>query len=372
MFQNIPKEKVLEILKQGPTIPSKISRQLSSDTVLIGAILSTLINQGTVRVSTLKIGGTPVYYLPEQEPRLEEYMQYLNDKDQKTARLLKDCAVLQDNTQDPLVRVSLRAIKDFARQIELENNGSKELFWRYFLVQKEEAELLVRKILIEAHSKKEADAAALAAREEQDRISKEEIIKASEKKAPLVNVSNISEQIIIEKSSEKAHVQKEQSEEHIDAVTPEDTGSAHETPSRHKSHTIHAHTKHTHNFSDNTLSDNNTISVANSDKVIASTTDFLENIKQHLLAKNLDIISKEKIKKTEYHMVLKDHSTNEYLYCAAKDKKTITEGDISTAYVFAHTKKMPCIFLMTGTLNKKATQMVEKEFAGIRIEKLNI
>jgi hypothetical protein len=104
MLQNIPKEKVLEIVKQGPTYPAKIAKQLGSggDTMLIGAILSTLISTGEVKVSSLKIGGTPLYYTPDQESKLEDFLDYLNEKDKRTFDLLKEQKILQDSEQDPL------------------------------------------------------------------------------------------------------------------------------------------------------------------------------------------------------------------------------------------------------------------------------
>jgi len=364
MFQNIPKEKVLEIVRKGPTIPGKISKELSSDTMLIGAILSTLITQGAVRVSTLKIGGTPVYYVPDQESRLEEYMRYLNDKDQKTVLLLKEQKVLLDSSQDPLTRVSLRTVKDFAKTIEVIHGNDKELFWRYFLTSKEEAEDLAKKILAEIKiaketeesAKKELETRAKALSEESAKTGLEENEDAgleSSEKAELgagINAEPEKKEdtLVLQHAASQAGGE-EKTLDAKDSVSEEKHAAHHKKTPLHEKKTARSE-------------ESRDIGKEN----------FIEMIQRHLLRQNLDIISKEKIKKTEYRMVLKDHSTNEYFYCAAKDKKTITEGDISTAYVFAHTKKMPCIFLMTGTLNKKAEQMLEKEFAGIKVERISL
>ena len=129
MLTNIPKEKILEVVKEGPTIPTRITKRVGGDSMLIGAILSTLIASGEVRISTVKIGGTPIYYVPDQEQRLEEFSQYLNEKDQKTYKILKDLKVLRDNECDPLIRVSLRNIKDYAKYFEYEVDGKKDYFF---------------------------------------------------------------------------------------------------------------------------------------------------------------------------------------------------------------------------------------------------
>ena len=73
MLQNIPNEKILEIVRLGPTFPAKVAKALGGggDTMLIGAILSTLISSGDLKVSTLKVGGSPLYYVPEQESKLK-------------------------------------------------------------------------------------------------------------------------------------------------------------------------------------------------------------------------------------------------------------------------------------------------------------
>ncbi|HIH32166.1 TPA: hypothetical protein HA235_05650 [Candidatus Woesearchaeota archaeon] len=293
-MQNIPKEKVLEVVRQGPTIPQKIVKIVGGDTMLIGAILSTMISIGEVNYSSLKIGGSPLYYIPEHEEKLEEFMNYLNEKDQKTAKLLKEKNVLKDSDQDPLIRFSLKTIRDFAKPFEIE----KQLFYRYFLFPKEDAESIAAGMLTKATPKVE--------------------VKVEEKP--------------IEKIMER-HTEK----------TVEQPKAEVEKPKIEKPKAVKHEKK----------------------------SDFLEAIKDHIHKLNLDIISKEKIKKSEFTLILKNHDSNEYIYCVAKDKKTIDEGDLSTAFVFSHQKKMPCLFLITGKLTKKAEAMSQKEFKEMKIEKMD-
>jgi hypothetical protein len=299
MFQNIPKDKVLEVVKQGPTYPSKIVKIVGGDTMIVGAVLSTLISTGDVKVSTLKIGGTPLYYVPGQESKLEEFMDHLNEKDHKTANILKEAKILKDSDQDPLIRVSLRTIKDFAKSFEIENNGVKELFWRYYLVLKDEAILLAKNIL------------------------KETIVSSPVAIVETINPVKVEVSTVIE--------------------TEQDS-----KPVRHRKEAAEK--------------------VVSSDDI--SKIDFFEIVKKHILSKNLDIISKEKIKKSEYDFVLKNHDNNEYIYCKSKDKKSINDGDLASAFVFAQSKKMPCLFITTGHLTKKAEHMMTKEFNGLQLEQI--
>lgn len=302
MLQNIPKEKVLDVLKQGPSIPAKIVKIVGGDTMLIGAILSTLISTGEVKYSSLKIGGSPLYFLPEHEQKLEDFINYLSDKDQKTVSLLREKKVLKESSQDPLIRVSLKNIKDFAKQFKLND----EIFYRYFMVSLEEAETIAKQI-IEQENKEPS-----AIKEIKESIS-------AQIKESVVN------DITIEKTEQTNTQVKKQ------AIT---SNKSEETEIKNKK----------------------------------EKSDFLERIISKIHSLGLDIINKEKIKKTEYVFVLKNHDNNEYIYCVAKEKKSINEGDLSTALVFSHQKKMPCIFITTGKPTKKVISMLEKEFKEIKVE----
>lgn len=331
MLQNIPKDKILDVVKQGPTVPNKIVKIVGGDTMLIGAILSTMISTGEVKYSILKVGGSPLYYVPDQESKLEEFISYLNDKDQKTVRVLKDQKIIQDSAQDPLTRVSLKTVKDFAKSFEIVIGEKKELFYRYFLIPREEAELLAKKHIAE-----------------QEKTSQE--IMVDEKSSSLDKVAAIQHAV----SNESIEIQTDPLPEKPFVDLSEEPVVEHK---KKKHEEIHRKEKVESEISD-------------SINAVSDKKDFFETIKKHFHEKNLDIISKEKIKKTEYTLVLKNHDSNEYSYCVAKDKKTVNEGDLSTAFVFAHQKKMPCIFLLTGHLSKKAESMTQKEFKDMIIEKI--
>jgi hypothetical protein len=296
MLQNIPKEKILEVVREGPTIPTKIVKRVGGDTMLIGAILSTLVHSGDVLVSSLKIGGSPLYYIKADEQKLENFADHLNDKDRKTLNMLKEQKLLRDSEQDPLIRVSLRTLKDFAKSFEIDIDGKKELFWRY---------------------------------------NGYNVDQASAQAATMLRPQ---ETIVVEKTTVSPRIVSELIQEKVIDEAPKITIT-------------------------NTITSSPT-------KKSSTKTEFFERIHDYFHNQNLDIISKEKLKKTEYNLVVKNHETNEYIFCKAKDKKTISDGDLATAFVFAHSKNMSCMFLTTGTLTKKAESMIHKEFKEMKIEQI--
>jgi len=129
------KEKILSILKEkGPSLPVHIASEIKTSVLFTSAFLSELISERKVKISYMKIGNSPLYFLPGQEPLLEKYADYLKKKEKDAFLLLKEKKILKDSEQEPSIRVALRAIKDFAIPIKKDN----ELFWKYFKEQEKE------------------------------------------------------------------------------------------------------------------------------------------------------------------------------------------------------------------------------------------
>ena len=82
----------------------------------------------------MRVGSSPVYLIPGQEPMLENFSQHLKSKEKEAFSLLKEKKFIKDDKQDPAIRIALREIKDFAIPFK----EDEEIFWRYFTVPKEE------------------------------------------------------------------------------------------------------------------------------------------------------------------------------------------------------------------------------------------
>lgn len=141
------RERILALAEAQPLLPNHVAKEMGVNTLMASAMLSEMSSKGILKVSALKVGSSPLYYKPDRKEHLLTFLGSLNDKDRKTAELLKEQRVLRDTAQEPLTRVSLRAIKDFAVPLNVSTNGATELFWKWYLLSDQEAEQDIRNIL---------------------------------------------------------------------------------------------------------------------------------------------------------------------------------------------------------------------------------
>ncbi|MFT4250558.1 MAG: hypothetical protein ACMXYD_04300 [Candidatus Woesearchaeota archaeon] len=137
------------VQQQGPIIPNKIKQILEQpNPTMINVYLSELREQKKIFFTHLQLGTSMFAYTPEQKPKLEGLIEHLNEKDRRTVALLKEKRVLQAGKQEPLVRVSLQETKDFCRPIKVTTKtGEEEIFYRYYLVDLQEAQNKIRELL---------------------------------------------------------------------------------------------------------------------------------------------------------------------------------------------------------------------------------
>ncbi len=138
-------DKILQFLRaSGPSLPSKIGKLLNTDLLLASAHLSDLISQGKVKVSFLKIGGSPLYYVPGQESLLSPFAAgNMNPKDVAVLNALRDKKLLREAQLPLLDKVALRSLKDFAVPLQVTVDGQKELFWKWHLCSVQETNELL-------------------------------------------------------------------------------------------------------------------------------------------------------------------------------------------------------------------------------------
>ena len=130
------KEKIIQIIKRrGPSLPAHIAKETELSILFSSAFLSELFSERKIRISAMKVGSSPLYFLPGQEPFLENFAHHLKSKEKEAFLLIKEKKFLFDKEQIPAIRVALREIRDFAIPLK---NSEGELVWRYFTVPKEE------------------------------------------------------------------------------------------------------------------------------------------------------------------------------------------------------------------------------------------
>lgn len=333
----ISREEVLKVLKEnGPCLPRVVVKTLGkSDTMMVGAVLSELISAKLVKVTNTKIGTSPVYFLPGQESRLTELSSYINQKDKRAYDLLLEKKVIRDNQQEPLMRVSLRTIKDFSVPIEIKINGNKETFWKWYMLSNEEAIEIIRGMFGQKpkQTQKQEPLPILETKPQ------EEVILTTPKTDGLSELPNIptKKEVIAPKQEIKLESNIEQNKPKHKIEPQEEL---------------------------------NKFSAQNQSEL--ESTEFLIQIRQFFFQNNITIEKEIQIKKnSEYDFLIKIPSAFGKInfFCKAKSKKKNNEQDVAAAYLAADEYRLPTIFLATGEFTKKAINELEK-FKQITIKQI--
>lgn len=108
-------EKILSYMRaNGPSLPIQIGKVLEKDSFYAGAILSGLVAKKLVKITTARIGGSPLYYLPGQQEKLSLLYDHLPLREKEAFSLLKEKKVIREDEAPPAMRVALAMLKDFA------------------------------------------------------------------------------------------------------------------------------------------------------------------------------------------------------------------------------------------------------------------
>lgn len=274
------KNKIISLLRiRGPCLPVHVARETGISSLFAGAFLSELASEKEIKISIMKVGGSPLYFLSGQESQLEKFSSYLPGKEKEAFSLLKQKSFLEDGKLEPSIRVALRNLKDFAVPFNINNEEGTKLLWRF-------------------HSKTEQE--FLDRIKPKIKITEQKKLTKQEKEKPLLEIK------------EKKLTKKK------------------EKP------------------------------------------DFAKEITSLLESGNLEIIEELENKKREYSAIIKINSELGKLkfLCLAKDKKRISENDLSLATQKAQSIKMPVLFLSPGELNKKALSYLESYSGLIKFKRI--
>ncbi|MAH03540.1 hypothetical protein CMI39_02005 [Candidatus Pacearchaeota archaeon] len=139
------KEKIISIFRiRGPSLPVHIASRIGLSILFTSAFLSELVSDKKIIISNMRVGSSPVYFIPGQESMLERYSQHLKSKEREAFLLLKEKKILNDKKQEPSIRVALRSIRDFAIPFKRD----EDIFWRYFTIKESEIKEIPKTIKI--------------------------------------------------------------------------------------------------------------------------------------------------------------------------------------------------------------------------------
>ncbi len=169
------KERILDVIKQrGPELPVRVAGTIGQNNIFTAAFMSELVGEQKLKLSNMRVGGSPLYYIQGQEEQLQKYIEYLNHKEKEAFKLLKQSEILEDSNQEPAIRVALRSIKDFAIPIKIIDNNQEKIFWRIHTLSNEKAKEIIENIItpVKKEIKKEE---RIEVKEPVQEIKKEEV-----------------------------------------------------------------------------------------------------------------------------------------------------------------------------------------------------
>ncbi|MBT5021817.1 hypothetical protein HOK51_10450 [Candidatus Woesearchaeota archaeon] len=427
------KSKVLQLISiKGPVIPSQINRELEVNVIFASAFLSELVDNKVLRLSNLKFGGSPIYFKPGQEHMLQNFAHKLNEKDKKTFDLLKQSQVLRDKDQTPLVRVSLRGIKDFAVPLEVSHNNATDLFWKWYLLPNSEASSKIKSVLgikdeneeksvevekaedvmptsnsvspkpIESKSKEESkkleksEDKAVEVSKKEDSVQNKFQHQTQQKLDDSLKDKNPEAKKIEELSIESKKKELEEVEERINSQRKflESEQSNFEKQSQSLSiekdqleslrkELLDIRKEIKQGFNSNNSSEKNKSGKSRKEELEETkpeppkkefpSCDFSNQIKSFTEKNQIEILDFDLVRKnSELDLIINVPSPvgSVVFYCKAKSKKSISDGDLSSAFVQGQFKKLPVLFLSSGSITKKAEAMLSNEFKGMVFKNL--
>ncbi|VVB75292.1 Uncharacterised protein [Candidatus Tiddalikarchaeum anstoanum] len=133
------KEQIIGLIKQlGPVVPNELTGKLGKDSFIVSALLSELIKEGLVFISSKKIGSSSVYYLKGQEDAMRKrLLPELKIPEKKTLEFFeKNKLMLRDNLE-PQQRFVVDGLSDFITKMTLKINGEDKIFYKHYSIPSE-------------------------------------------------------------------------------------------------------------------------------------------------------------------------------------------------------------------------------------------
>lgn len=142
------KNRILQVIQErGPEFPVRVASTIGQNNIFTAAFMSELVGEQKLKLSSMRVGGSPLYFIPGQEEQLQRFTEYLNHKEKEAFKLLKQSEILEDSEQEPAIRVALRSIKDFALPVKIVDNGQEKIFWKIHTLSNDKTKELIEKII---------------------------------------------------------------------------------------------------------------------------------------------------------------------------------------------------------------------------------
>lgn len=328
-------DKILAMARNVPLTPTMVAKAVGKDSLIASAMLSSMVEKGILKISHVKVGSTPLYYDPDKSEQLQDYASYLNEKERRVYDLLKEKKVLRENVLDPLSRVCVKNLKDFARPLEVSFGGNTEIFWKWYLLADADAEPIIKGILTGSASFESG--------------------KSEEEKQPEQKPSVIEQNLSFPES----------------AAAPEPV-----IPVKQQELEQSSEMQKTKRVKKKKVETQKRIVDKIKEMIVPSAAkgydNFLEQLNKYFGKNGISVVKNmDQKRKGELEFIVEIESSVGALayYCHAKDKKRVGEADLSNAFVQGQLVKLPVLFLTTGNLTKQA-EKISKDFKGVIVRKI--
>ena len=324
-------DKILAMARGSPLTPTMVAKAVGKDSLIASAMLAVMVEKGLLKISKVNVGSTPLYYDPAQAEQLQNYSSYLNEKDRRVYEVLKEKKVLRESSLDPLSRICIKNIKDFARPLEVSFGETKEIFWKWYLLSDEEAEPVIRAMLAGEALPPEPIPEPPTPEPAPEPVPEPP---APEPAPPVPEPEPIPEPEAKKPKPKKVKKKKVETQKRIVDKIKE--------------------------------------MIVPASKPIKGSDAFLETLNKYFSKNGISILEqRDQKRKSEFEFIVEiDSSVGRLVYyCHAKDKKRVGEADLSNAFVQGQLIKLPVLFLTTGSLTKGA-EKISKDFKGVAVRKI--
>ncbi|MBW2993679.1 hypothetical protein KY317_03845, partial [Candidatus Woesearchaeota archaeon] len=276
----------------------------------------------------------------------------------------------------PAIRVALRNLKDFAVPLTVSQGDKKEIFWRWYLLSNQEATVQIQNLLEtlpkepkplpkepEPLAKQPEQIAPKPVQEIKKEIQ-EEITRPKELK------KNLFEEEKKKIEEEKRKLEQEKSKILEQEKRLKQLNLERENLLKEKERRLEEERQTLLREQQKKKQEEQRMLLQ---KKKEQEDPFFTQIMTYLESKKIEVLDYNIIKKKkEIDLRVKVPSVIgklDYL-CKAKKKRKISDTYINAIFVEGQIKKIPVLFLTTGTLSKNAVEKLTNEFKGVMVDKL--
>ena len=290
---------------------------------------------------------------------------------------------------DAITRNSLRNLKDFAVSIIVNYKNQKEIFWKFFTLNNDEAQKLIKEIITPSKPEPKKIKPKIQETKEKEEIqTPEKIIKQDidkQKQGFLEKQKQIKkkeEELLKEKKEleKDLHLKIEQEHKELEKQRKEFLKEQQEMKKqRQELMGMMEEIRQERSQLERIRSGKEPIKAAIQKKIVPiqervekEKDPFFTKIREYMKSNQMKIKDYEIIKKGQVDLTISIPAAIGEVdyYCCAKKKKRSNEGDLSTAYIKGQNKKLPTLYLSLGNITKKAQEMLTKEFKGLVVKKI--